>query len=228
MSQITERYMSGLMILSGLFVAALVVCNLVATKFTEVDLGFYTFTVSVGILPYPATFLITDIISEVYGKRRANQVVVVGLLASVMVIGVVFLGLAFEATPPGVSGAEFEAVFGKTWRLITASMAAYLVAQLIDVQLFHYWRNLTKGRHLWFRNNASTICSQLVDTILVITILFWDDPAVSSDQMFGYIRDGWLFKVLWALADTPVAYLVIGMFAGYLQVGTPPDPVGKD
>ena len=224
MSQITERYLYGLLILAGLFVAALVVCNLVATKFTQIDLGFYTFTISVGILPYPLTFLITDIISEVYGKRRANQVVVVGFIASVMVVGVVLLGLAFHATPPGVSDAEFDAVFGKAWRLITASMVAYLVAQLIDVQLFHFWRNLTKGRHLWFRNNASTIFSQLVDTILVITILFWDDPAVSSDQMFGYIRDGWLFKMLCALADTPVAYLVVGAFARYLHVDAPPDP----
>ena len=147
-----ERYLMGLLVLAGLFVAALVSCNLIATKFTEIDLGFHVFVVSVGILPYPLTFLITDILSEVYGKRRANQVVLVGFLASMMVIGIIHLALAVPATTFGATDAAFDDVFGKAWRLITGSMVAYLAAQLVDVQMFHFWKRVTRGKHLWLRN----------------------------------------------------------------------------
>lgn len=204
-----EPGLFGLLFLGSLFIGSLVVCNLIATKFTEVDLGFKTFTISVGILPYPITFLCTDILSEIYGKKRASQVVLSGFGASVLVIGIVQLALAFDALGFGTSDAAFREVFGQTWRVISASMTAYLVAQLVDVQLFHFWKDLTKGKHLWLRNNASTICSQLMDTILVITILFWDDPKVSGDQLYEMIRDGWVFKMLCALADTPLVYAAV-------------------
>jgi queuosine precursor transporter len=221
---VTERYLLGLLILSGLFVGALVVCNLIAMKFTEIDLGFHVFTVSVGILPYPLTFLVTDILSEVYGKRRANQVVLVGFVASVLVIGIVYLALAFPAmTSFGATDAAFDGIFGKTWRLITASMVAYLIAQLVDVQMFHFWKRLTKGKHLWLRNNASTIGSQLLDTIVVITILFWDDPKVTDDAMYQMIRDGWVFKMLCALADTPLVYAAVALFRRHVVPTTAPD-----
>ncbi len=91
---------------------------------------------SVGILRYPLTVLVTDILSEVYGKRRANQVVLVGFLASMMVSGIVHLALAFPARSAGATDAASKAVFGRTWRLITGSMVAYLLAQLVDVQMF--------------------------------------------------------------------------------------------
>ena len=204
-----EPGLFGLLFLSSLFIGSLVVCNLVATKFTEVDLGFKTFTISVGILPYPLTFLVTDILSEIYGKKRASQVVVCGFGVSLMVIGIVQLALAFDALSFGVGDAAFQEVFGQTWRVVGASMTAYLAAQLVDVQLFHFWKNLTKGKHLWLRNNASTIGSQLLDTVLVVSILFWDDPEVSGDQIYGMIRDGWIFKMLCALADTPLAYAAV-------------------
>lgn len=211
-----EPGLFGLLFLGSLFIGSLVVCNLIATKFTEVDLGFKTFTISVGILPYPLTFLVTDILSEIYGKKRASQVVLCGFGASVMVIGIVQLALAFDALNFGVGDAAFHEVFGQTWRVITASMTAYLVAQLVDVQLFHFWKNLTKGKHLWLRNNASTICSQLLDTTLVVSILFWDDPKVDDGQIFQMIRDGWIFKMLCALADTPLAYAAVYLLRGRL------------
>jgi uncharacterized integral membrane protein (TIGR00697 family) len=204
-----EPGLFGLLFLSSLFIGSLVACNLIATKFTEVDLGFKTFTISVGILPYPLTFLVTDILSEIYGKKRASQVVVCGFGVSLMVMGIVQLALAFDALGFGVGDAAFHEVFGQTWRVVGASMVAYLAAQLVDVQLFHFWKNLTKGKHLWLRNNASTIGSQLLDTVLVVSILFWDDPEVSGDQIYGMIRDGWIFKMLCAFADTPLAYAAV-------------------
>lgn len=199
------------LLLSALFVAALVTCNLIANKFVVIPLGFRDFTVSAGILPYPVTFLITDILSEVYGKRRANQVVVTGFFASAFVLLVLWLGNQFPAIPGSpVDDATYRAAFQNAWRVIAASMVAYLVAQFVDVSLFHFWKRLTRGRHLWLRNNASTIMSQLLDTILVITVLFAGSK--SFDEIGALVFDGWLFKSLCALLDTPLIYLAVAWF----------------
>jgi uncharacterized integral membrane protein (TIGR00697 family) len=215
-----ERALLGFLILSGLFMGALVVCNLIATKFTELDLGFKTSIVSVGILPYPLTFLLTDIISEIYGRRRADQVVITGFFASIMVIGVLWLALQFESLKGDYGGPttqEFATVFGKSWRVILASMTAYLAAQFLDIRLFHFWKRVTNGRHLWLRNNASTIVSQLLDTVLVVFVLFVG--VKDAAWMGGVILDGWTFKVLCALVDTPVCYAVIYAYRRHLNLG---------
>ena len=163
------------MLLAGLFTAALVVCNLVANKFISIDLGFHTFVISAGVLPYPLTFLVTDLLSEFYGKRRTNIVVLSGFAILLFVLGVLWLGAQFPAIAGSpVSDAAYSQVFGNSQRVILASMAAYLVAQLVDVRLFHFWKDLTKGQHLWVRNNFSTMLSQFVDTVLVVGIIFYD------------------------------------------------------
>ena len=204
-------------ILSGIFVASLVTCNLIANKFVTVDLGFKVFIVSAGILPYPLTFLVTDLISELYGQKKANLVVFTGLIASLFVLIFLWLGGMFNAIPDSVvDDVTYNSVFRNAWRLIAASMVAYLVAQFIDVRIFHFWKRLTNGKHLWLRNNASTIASQLVDTTLVICILFigvW-----SSSQIFSAIIDGWLFKMLMAFIDTPIIYGIIHLLKGKVDI----------
>tara|TARA_B100000902_G_scaffold31136_1_gene37323 strand:+ start:1232 stop:1894 length:663 start_codon:yes stop_codon:yes gene_type:complete len=204
-------------ILSGIFVASLVTCNLIANKFVTVDLGFKVFIVSAGILPYPLTFLVTDLISELYGQKKANLVVFSGLIASLFVLIFLWLGGMFNAIPDSVvDDVTYNSVFRNAWRLIAASMVAYLVAQFIDVRIFHFWKRLTNGKHLWLRNNASTIASQLVDTTLVICILFigvW-----SSSQIFSAIIDGWLFKMLMAFIDTPIIYGIIHLLKGKVDI----------
>ena len=204
-------------ILSGVFVASLVTCNLIANKFVTVDLGFKVFIVSAGILPYPLTFLVTDLISELYGQKKANLVVFSGLIASFFVLIFLWLGGMFNAIPDSVvDDVTYNSVFRNAWRLIAASMVAYLVAQFIDVRIFHFWKRLTNGKHLWLRNNASTIASQLVDTTLVICILFigvW-----SSSQIFSAIIDGWLFKMLMAFIDTPIIYGIIHLLKGKVDI----------
>ena len=204
-------------ILSGIFVASLVTCNLIANKFVTVDLGFKVFIVSAGILPYPLTFLVTDLISELYGQKKANLVVFSGLVASIFVLIFLWLGGMFNAIPDSVvDDVTYNSVFRNAWRLIAASMVAYLVAQFIDVRIFHFWKRLTNGKHLWLRNNASTIASQLVDTTLVICILFigvW-----SSNQIFSAIIDGWLFKMLMACIDTPIIYGIIHLLKGKVDI----------
>jgi len=195
-------------ILIGIFIASLVTCNLIANKFVTINLGFKVFIVSAGILPYPLTFLVTDLISEIYGQKKANLVVFSGFVASIFVLSFLWLGAQFNSIPSSiVDDFTYNAVFQNAWRLITASMAAYLFAQFIDVRVFHFWKKLTNGKHLWLRNNGSTIASQLIDTTLVISILFvgvWD-----TNQILSAIIDGWIFKMLMALLDTPIIYAII-------------------
>jgi hypothetical protein len=191
--------------LAAIFIAALVVCNLIANKFIEVDLGFKTFVISAGVLPYPLTFLITDILSEIYGKKKTNRIVWAGFGASIFVLGVLLLAQQFTAIEGSpVDEATFNKVFGNSWRVIFASMTAYLCAQFIDVRIYHFWKKKTQGKHLWLRNNFSTIFSQLVDTTLVVGVLFIGVKPASD--IFQFIIDGWLFKMLCAFIDTPLLY----------------------
>jgi uncharacterized integral membrane protein (TIGR00697 family) len=193
------------LLLAAIFIGALVVTNLIANKFLTVDLGFKVFVLSAGALPYPLTFLVTDLLSEIYGKKRTNRVVWAGFLVSGFVLFVLWLGSQFPAIAESpISDATYNQVFQNAWRVIGASMTAYLFAQLIDVKLFHFWRDLTKGKHLWLRNNASTILSQLVDSVLVVLVLFYG--VHTTDWMIGTILDLWLFKTIVALCDTPLFY----------------------
>ena len=203
--------------LCAIFISSLVTCNLIANKFVTVDLGFKVFVVSAGILPYPLTFLVTDLISELYGQKKANIVVFSGFIASMFVLLFLWLGGQFNAIPDSIVNDDtYNNVFQNAWRIIAASMIAYLFAQFIDVRIFHFWKRLTNGKHLWLRNNGSTIASQLVDTTLVVMILFvgvWEPSKIVSA-----IIDGWLFKMLMAAIDTPIIYGIIHLLKGKVKI----------
>ena len=140
-----------------------------------------------------------------------------GFIASLFVLLFLWLGGQFSAIPESlVSDEIYNSVFQNAWRLIAASMIAYLFAQFIDVRIFHFWKKLTDGKHLWLRNYGSTIASQLVDTTLVICILFigvWN-----TDQIQSAIIDGWIFKMLMALLDTPIIYGIIFLLRGKIDI----------
>ena len=203
--------------LCAIFISSLVTCNLIANKFVTVDLGFKVFIVSAGILPYTLTFLVTDLISELYGQKKANIVVFSGFVASMFVLLFLWLGGQFNAIPDSIVNDDtYNKVFQNAWRIIAASMIAYLFAQFIDVRIFHFWKRLTNGKHLWLRNNGSTIASQLVDTTLVVMILFvgvWEPSNIISA-----IIDGWLFKMLMAAIDTPIIYGIIHLLKGKVEI----------
>lgn len=205
------------LLLAALFITALVVCNLIANKFVSVDLGFKTFILSAGVLPYPVTFLITDILSEVYGQKQTNRVVFAGFVASVFVLFILWLGHSFPALENSpVKDEAYNQVFQNSFRVISASMLAYLVAQLVDVRLFHFWKGITKGKHLWLRNNFSTILSQLLDTLLVVGVIFYGKTDWNT---FGtMVGDGWLFKVICALADTALIYPIVFAIRRYFRL----------
>ena len=150
---------------------------------------------AVGVLPYPLTFLCTDLICELYGKARANFLVSVGLGLNFLILGVLLLGNSLPSVPaesmppwqilqlaapvalPNGEVVEqsvglYQLIYATTSGAVFASMLAYIAAQYCDVQLFHFWKRITKGKYLWVRNNFSTLMSQMVDSVMVITVTF--------------------------------------------------------
>lgn len=236
---IQERREVVFLILSGLFLGTLGMLNILGiSRFVNIFTWHdFAITVAVGALPYPLTFLCTDLISELYGRTRANQVVWVGLLLNLWVVFIVWLGGALPGfeTVDSITGELVRDAAGRvpvffeirnlTFGTVTASMVAYLTAQFVDVQLFHFWKELTQGKYLWLRNNGSTLLSQLVDTSAVILITHFFagvlpiDPAQDLwPQLLLFIGYGYVFKLVAALLDTGPFYLCVYWLSNYLQL----------
>lgn len=206
------------LLLGALFITSLVVSNLIFQKFFywyPLDLeifGSKLFEISVGILPYPITFLITDLISEIYGKKRANDVVVVGIFASLFSLLIIYTGSQVPATSWSyVDDKMFNTVFGNSAIAVFASMLTYLFAQFVDIQIYHFWKRLTKGKHLWLRNNFSTWFSQFVDTFTIVFLLC-SFGIIDWANFKGLLISGFLFKVIVAALDTPFLYFGVYLF----------------
>ena len=210
--------------LAALFITSLVVSNLIFQKFFywhpfnwEI-MGNSLFELSVGILPYPITFLVTDLISEIFGKKAANRVVVAGIFASFFSMGILLLAGMVPALPNSpIDDATFNKVFALSPIAVLASMIAYLFAQFIDIRIYHFWKNLTKGRHLWLRNNFSTFASQFIDTFTVVGLLCVFG-VLPWDAFLGLLISGVVFKILVALIDTPLLYLSVNWIRSYYKL----------
>ena len=217
-SQKRELAKNIYLLLASLFITSLVVSNLIFQKFfywyplNLKVLGNSLFELSVGILPYPITFLITDLISEIYGKKRANQVVVTGIFASFFSMGILLIANEVPAIKNSpIDDETFNQVFALSPIAALASMIAYLLAQFVDIRIYHFWKNLTQGKMLWLRNNFSTFSSQLIDTVLVVGLL--SIFGVLEWKLFwGLVISGFLFKIIVAALDTPLLYLFVGIF----------------
>jgi uncharacterized integral membrane protein (TIGR00697 family) len=222
-------------VFAGLFLGTLAMLNILGiSRFIDlsVDLGGFRLplVLPVGVLPYPLTFLCTDFISELYGRRRANFVVTVGLLLNVWVVFILWLGGALPGVanePPPAENVFFQ-VRALAFGAVTASMIAYLAAQYVDVQLFHFWKRLTKGKMLWVRNNGSTLVSQLVDTVAVTLVTFASLDAVPGDpetsvlwRLLVLIYSGYAFKLVTALLDTVPFILGTHQLVKYLRLPPP-------
>ncbi|MBT6587077.1 MAG: queuosine precursor transporter, partial [Gammaproteobacteria bacterium] len=190
--EVRERRERVFLVLAGFFLCAMTMLNIIGiTRF--IQLG--PMALAVGVLPYPLTFLCTDLISELYGRARANFMVTVGLGLNFFILGTMWLGNAMpsvgpENQPPwqliqlaedvalpngsSVTGSVelFTLLYSTTTGAVMASMVAYIAAQYCDVYIFHFLKRLTKGKHLWLRNNGSTMISQGVDSFMVITVTF--------------------------------------------------------
>ena len=202
--------------LGALFITSLVVSNLIFQKFFywrpfgDIEfLGAPLFEISVGVLPYPITFLITDLISEIYGKKKANQVVTAGIFASFFSMGIILLANwapAIESSPIGDE--TFSRVFALSPIAVLASMLAYLLAQYVDIAIYHFWKRVTNGKMLWLRNNFSTFSSQFIDTFTVVSLLCIFG-VIPWELYYGLVISGFLFKVLIAFIDTPFLYFFV-------------------
>ena len=206
------------LILAALFIASLVTSNLIFQKFFywyPFDIQVFDtklFEVSAGLLPYPITFLITDILSEIYGKRKANEVVIAGIFASFFSLIIIYVSKEVPATSwSPVNNSIFVNVFGAAPLAVFASMMAYLFAQFIDIRIYHFWKQLTKGKHLWLRNNFSTFSSQIIDTLTVL-VLLCSFGIIDWNNFLGLLISGVIFKMMIAALDTPILYLAVYAF----------------
>ncbi len=226
------------MLLAGLFIGSMTMLNIFGvTRFLDLSFPIFGLEIplplAVGVLPYPLTFLCTDFISEIYGRRRANFLVWVGFACNVWLVVILWLGgilPGFDQPVPGPDGRLpiFFELRKLTLGAVAASMIAYLAAQLCDVHLFHFWKRLTNGRHLWLRNNGSTLVSQFVDTFAVITITHFYAGALPVDaesavwpQLWTFILTGYVFKMLTAMVDTVPFYLGTAWLRRYLGLVGP-------
>ena len=228
------------LLLAGIFLSSMTMLNILGIS-RFVDLSFNVFglqipmIIAVGALPYPVTFLCTDLISELFGEKKARDMVWVGLGLNFWVVALLWLGGAlpgFETLDPetGLPLPDaagrlpvFYEVREQAFAIVAASMVAYLCAQFCDVRLFHFWKKLTRGRHLWLRNNASTMVSQMVDTTAVILMTHFYANALPLrpgesivSQLLVLILSGYVFKVLVAALDTGPAYAAVRLLRPYL------------
>ena len=243
-SELHARRERVFLALAGTFLGAMAMLNIIGiTRFVTIG----PLALAVGVLPYPLTFLCTDLISELYGRKRAAHVVWVGLGINALIIGTMWLGQALPSVPveqqapwqvlqlaepvPLPDGSQvadstelFGLIYACTAGAVVASMVAYLAAQLTDVHMFHFWKRLTKGKHLWLRNNGSTLVSQLVDSVVVIGLTF-GAAFLRGEQtvavMLVLVGSNYLFKVAAALLDTVPFYIGVKYLSRYLEV----DPV---
>ena len=233
------------LILTSFFLGSLTMLNILGTsRFIDFSFTFFSleipFVLAIGVLPYPITFLCTDLISELFGRKRANFVVWLGLLLNLWVIFIVWLGGALDA-PISLSngelslnvtdgevivphGYEFYHIRKLTLGATAASMIAYLAAQFIDVQIFHFLKKKTNGKMLWLRNNVSTLVSQLVDTSAVILITYYyanglplNEDGTLTHPLIYFILSGYVFKVVVALLDTLPFYIATRQLKKYIS-----------
>lgn len=203
---LAERY--GIEIAIGIFTALIVIANVISSKIIFVgEIGSVNLIGPAGVIVYASTFLITDIIGEIYGKEYSKKAVITGFFANI--IAVIAILIAINWTPAPFLSNEFlnsfNKILGFTPRIVLASMVAYLISQTHDVYAFHFWKRKTKGRHLWLRNNASTIVSQAIDTAVFITIAFYG--LVANEVLLSMIFGQYVLKVFIALFDTPFIYI---------------------
>lgn len=232
--------------LVGIFITSLVLGNIVGTtKFVTIfsftmpqwllsvtpslvrDGSIYSMSIPVGLLAYPFTFLATDLISELFGRKKAQLVVWIGFFLNFYMLLLMSVGHWFPNTY-GVSGGLnlFEGVYDFVIANTVSSMIAYLIAQSVDVRLFHFWKRVTKGKYLWLRNNGSTMFSQLVDSTLILSILYMTGNLGENVTTVGaltiLIFNSYIFKFFFALFDTPIFYISVWFFKEYEE-----DPAGN-
>ena len=187
-----------LTLLTAFFVTSVVIANVLAGK--VVAFGDYVI-LPAAVVTYAFTFLLTDIINELYGKKAAQSAVIFGFYAQIFAMVMIYIGMLLPALEQEMQDA-YEMLLGQNFRFVVASMAAYFIAQSWDVWIFNKLREKTNGKHKWLRNNASTMSSQFIDTAIFITIGFWG----SVPSLWAMIVSQYCVKLVLAALDTPIFY----------------------
>ncbi|SEN70164.1 hypothetical protein SAMN05216388_1004222 [Halorientalis persicus] len=209
--------------LIALFVTALVTAQVTAAKILAFSLPFSlpvtgaTLSLPGAALAYAVTFFASDCYAELYGKRAAQVMVNVAFVMNFVLLALVWSTILAPAAPTSIDPAQFRQVLGASTNIVIASLAAYLVSQNWDVIVFHRLREATDGDRLWLRNIASTASSQLLDTVIFVTLGFLVVPellgvgvAPPLPVIASLIVGQYLLKLLIALVDTPFVYAVVG------------------
>ncbi|WP_077328403.1 queuosine precursor transporter [Virgibacillus siamensis] len=189
--------------LNAMFVGLLLISNILGVKLFRI--GDYILPAAVVV--YVVTYLITDVIGELYGKEAARKTVLAGFATQVVAMVFIFIAIQLPAAPVFVMQPEFEQILGGSFRVMLASLVSYFASQNLDVTIFHYLREKQGKKGLWLRNNASTMTSQLVDTAVFITIAFFG--TVPTSVLLSMILTQYVFKLCVAIIDTPFAYLLV-------------------
>lgn len=222
LSDLNKRQECTYLIVAGLFLGTLGIVNILGlSRFITIG----GLTLPLGVLPYPLTFLCTDLISELFGKERANRVVWIGFGLNLWLFFLVWIAGILPPTveePISSQHPEYPFFVIRTLTMsgIVGSMIAYLAAQLLGVHLFHFCKKLTHGKHLWLRNNLSTLISQAIDTIIVISIAYFLAGDMLPPSLGSLMLSSYSFKALAALADTLPLYLSVRLLRSYFQNST--------
>lgn len=219
------------LVLAGIFTTCLVVGDIIGGKLIETNLFGFQFTTTVGMVPFPVTFLLTDVLNEFYGKRAARFITLVAFCMAVLSFAFIYVAgavpfAAMTRSPDwsGVTEASFNNVFLGSLRMIIASLCAYLVSQFVDIGVFHLLRRVTSGKMLWLRATGSTAVSQLIDTI-VINFVAWSGM-MSAGKIINIIYSAYGLKLFIAIGLTPLIYLAHALVERGL--GIPPHPHATD
>jgi len=188
----------------GVFLTCLLIGNLIGGKLTSLTVFGEERLISVGELSFPLTFVLTDIVNEFYGRKAARQITMLGFFMTALAFGIIHLADAVPfADRSAITPAAYENVFTSATRIQIASMVAYLCAQFLDIGVFFFIKKATGDRFLWLRSTGSTAISQMVDTILVVTIAFTSLP---GHVLVNIIVTSYLVKLFAAIVMTPVIY----------------------
>lgn len=181
---------------------AAIVANIQVIKYVEL----FGLTATLGNIVYASSFLVTDILSENYGRREATRAVAVGFVALIAMVLLMNFALLFEPDPADTAQPHLEAIFTLLPRITLASLAAYLVSQFHDVWAYHFWKGRLPGRNrIWIRNNLSTLVSQLIDSIVFTLAAFLGQ--VPPGVLVEIVITTYVLKALVAVLDTPLVYL---------------------
>ena len=197
--------------LNALFITFLLMAELTGNKLFNV----FGLTFTLGVIPFPVTFIITDVLNEFYGKTSVKHTTLLGMVMILLAYGIIVIDLQIPALPDSpIDDASFERVFANSGLVIMGSIVAYLVGQFIDIHIFHFIRMQTKGKYIWLRATGSTVISQLIDSFIVIFIALGPYKSFLELLKIGFNNFG--YKMLIAVALTPLIYLSHGLVVRYL------------